>query len=55
MDFFVKNLWGEDIPSLAGLRDKGKISFAEQGFPTIKNRSMEIFLFSAGRLGYSAG
>lgn len=51
MDFFVKNLWGEDIPSLAGLRDKGKISFAEQGFPTIKTEAWKYSYFQPEDLG----
>ena len=29
-------LWGEDIPWLAGLREKGLSAFIKQGLPTAK-------------------
>lgn len=39
-------LWGEDIPFLAGLREKGRRSFQKTGWPTAKTESWKYSYFS---------
>ncbi len=47
MEFFSKNieLWGEDIPWLAGFREKNLRAFEKQGFPNAKTEAWKYSYF----------
>ena len=48
MEFFGKNieLWGEDIPWLAGFREKNLRAFEKQGFPNAKTEAWKYSHFN---------
>ncbi|MBP1532008.1 MAG: hypothetical protein ILA52_00710, partial [Alphaproteobacteria bacterium] len=43
-------LWGDDIPYLYGLRQKGLTAFNKQGFPNSKNESWKYSYFKEAEL-----
>ncbi len=52
MSFTEQNisLWGEDIPWLSGLRQKGRQAFTHCGWPTAKNEAWKYTAFSPEKL-----
>ena len=44
------NLWGEDIPFLSGLREKGRNSFNKQGLPQAKTEAWKYTYFKEENL-----
>lgn len=44
------NLWGDDIPWLAGLREKGRMAFQKTGWPTAKTESWKYSFFKQSEL-----
>lgn len=50
IDFTNTALWGDDIPWLCGLREKGRLAFQQAGWPNSKTEAWKYSFFAAQKI-----